>query len=117
MSWLVDNWYLCVAAIAACVMAIFAGIKFFKMPTVDQINMIKEWLKWAVTEAEKVLGDKTGALKLRYVYDLFIAKFPAFAKVITFETFSGYVDEALEWLRKQLESNKKVSNYVNNITE
>ena len=28
---------------------------------------VKEWLLWAVTQAEQYLGSGTGALKLRYV--------------------------------------------------
>ena len=37
---------------------------------------VKEWLLWAVTQAEQYLGSGTGALKLRYVYDLAVEAFP-----------------------------------------
>ena len=36
----------------------------------------KEWLLFAVTEAEKSLGGGTGELKLHVTYDAFIKRFP-----------------------------------------
>lgn len=75
---------------------------------------IKEWLLYAVTEAEKELGGGTGQLKLRQVYDLFVQRFPAVAAVISFDTFSGWVDEALEQMREMLAKNEQVAAYVEN---
>lgn len=112
MEWMINNWYLIVAAVAAIAGVISAAVKFFKTPTKEQLNCLKEWLKIAVIQAEKELGKKTGQAKLRYVYDLFLTKFSWLAKIITFEQFSAYVDEALEWVRDQLESNKAISNIV-----
>ena len=54
----------------------------------------------------------TGKLKLRQVYDAFLTKFPWLAPVITFEQFSGLVDDALEEMRKLLEDNKAVQQLV-----
>ena len=65
-----------------------------------------------MTEAEKELGSGTGQLKLRQVYDLFVQRFPAVAAVISFDTFSGWVDEALEQMREMLEQNQNVQKYV-----
>lgn len=102
MKWIVENWYLIVAALAA-VVAVGYGIYWFvKQPSATKIQNIKEWLKWAVTEAEKQLGSGTGQLKLRMVYNLAVEKFPWLLNVVTFETFSAWVDEALEWMRSQL---------------
>ena len=117
MEWLINNWYLIVAAVAVIAVIIFVAVKFFKMPTKEQINCLKEWLKLAVIQAEKELGEKTGQAKLRYVYDLFLTKFNWLAKVITFEQFSAYVDEALEWMRNQLESNEAIKNIVSGGTK
>ena len=64
--------------------------------------------------AEKELGGGTGKLKLRYVYDLFLTKFNWLAKVISFEQFSDLVDEALEEMKRLLESNNAVKEIVNN---
>ena len=49
---------------------------FVKRPHTEQLKSVKEWMLFAVTKAEKELGSGTGKLKLRYVYDMFIAKFP-----------------------------------------
>jgi hypothetical protein len=76
------------------------------------MNAIREWLLMAVTEAEKELGDGTGQLKLRYVYDLFVTRFPWAAKVVSFSTFSALVDEALVEMREMLDKNAAVKMYV-----
>lgn len=81
---------------------------------VNQKHKIIEWLKFAVTEAEKLLGEKTGQLKLRQVYDWFVEKFPVVAAFLPFKIFSGWVDIALQTMRKWLEDNKQVLNYVEN---
>ena len=87
-SFLIENWYFLVLILAVVVIAIIAIIKFFRQPSAEQMRKVKEWLLLAVIEAEKIFGGKTGEIKLRYVYDLFIMRFPAIAKVISFETFS-----------------------------
>ena len=113
MNWLIDNWYLLVGGVALIVVAGFAAYKFVGLPTKEQVIKIKEWLKYAVTMAEKELGGKTGQLKLRMVYDMFVSKFPSVAKLISFDTFASWVDDALEWMNKQLESNKAIETVVN----
>lgn len=112
MEWLMDNWFVVVGILALIVCVVFAIYHFFGLPTEKQITSIKEWLKYAVTLSEKELGGKTGQLKLRMVYDLFVSKFPTVAKVITFDTFSGWVDDALVWLNSQLSSNKAIETVV-----
>lgn len=112
MSFLVENWYLIIVAIAVVAVAIYAVYKFVKMPRSEQLSKLQEWLLWAVAEAEKVLGGGTGELKLRYVYDMFVARFSALAKIISFDTFSGLVDQALEKFRHLLETNEKIESYI-----
>ena len=63
-------------------------------------------------KAEKELGGGTGQIKLRYVYDMFVARFTWLARVISFEAFSMMVDEALERMKKMLESNKAMQTLV-----
>ena len=75
-------------------------------------NKVKEWLKLAVTFAEKELGSGTGQLKLREVYDWFLNMFPVFSKILPFFIFSKMVDNALEWMRLQLENNDNIKNFV-----
>lgn len=112
MNWLVDNWFLIVIlAAGVCCIGVFI-YKFLKKPTQEQIKTIKEWLLFACLEAEKELGSGTGQLKLRYVWDLFITRFPAISKVVSFEMFSSWVDAALEEMRKLLTENKAIREVV-----
>ena len=112
MEFLVNYWYFLVAAIATLAVAGYAVYAFIKRPTTEQIAKVKEWLLYAVTVAEKELGSGTGQIKLRYVYDMFIAKFPYLVKVIPFETFSILVDEALDKFRNMLDNNTNLQSYI-----
>lgn len=111
-AFLIENWYLIIALMAVIfVIGVFIG-KFLNLPTSEQINKCKEWLVWAVTQAEAELGGGTGQLKLRAVYDVFVQRFPAVAQAISFDTFSLWVDEALVDMREMLQNNKAVKNLV-----
>lgn len=112
MKFVVENWFLIIGLIALVTVAAYGVYVFIKRPTSEQIKSIKEWLLYAVTEAEKALGSGTGQLKLRYVYNMFIERFSYLAKFITFEMFSGLVDEALEEMKRLLETNKAMQNYI-----
>lgn len=112
MKWIIENWYILIALLAIVALFALGWVKFLKLPNSKQIEALKQWLIYACMEAEKILGSKTGLLKLRYVYDLFVGKFPWLAQIITFEYFSSLVDEALETVRKQLESNTAIKNLV-----
>lgn len=114
LNFFIENWYFIVTAIVMVVMAGVICWNFFKLPAKEQMAKVKEWLLYAVTEAEKELGGGTGQLKLRQVYDLFVQRFPAVAAVISFDTFSGWVDEALEQMREMLAKNENVAAYVEN---
>jgi hypothetical protein len=82
------------------------------MPTAQQLESLKEWLLFAVVSAEKEFGSGTGQIKLRYVYDKFVTKFPWLSKVISFSTFSTFVDEALDKMKDILADNKKLKDYI-----
>lgn len=109
MEWLIDNWYIIIAIIAGLAVIVAGIIAFFKLPLATQKEHIKQWLLWAVSAAERSLGSGTGQLKLREVYDKFITKFPFVSKLISFETFSNLVDEALEEMREMLDKNDNIS--------
>ena len=106
MNFIVENWYFIVLAVAVLIVSGIGIYTFINYTTNDKIKKVKEWLLYAVMEAEKEFGSSTGQIKLRYVYDLFIAKFQAISKVISFESFSLLVDESLEQFKKLLISNK-----------
>ena len=111
MDFFINNWYLIVAGAAVLAGAGYSVYVFVKRPHTEQLKSVKEWMLFAVTKAEKELGSGTGKLKLRYVYDMFIAKFPWLGKVISFEMVSMMVDDALDEMRAMLESNNAVKEY------
>lgn len=113
MEFLLSNGVLIIAAIAVIAVAGYAFYKFSTLPTESQILQVREWLLWAVSKAEKELGSGTGKLKLRYVYDMFLTKFPYLADIIDFNQFSYLVDEALDEFKEILNNNASVANYVN----
>lgn len=116
MEFIMDYWYIILAAIVFVTVGVVLAVRFFKKPSSEQIKKVKEWLLWAVLEAEKELGRGTGMLKLRYVYDLFISKFPWLAKIISFELFSALVDDALDEMRELLNKNDAAAEYVAGVT-
>lgn len=112
MEFILNNWFIIVAALAVGACAGIAIFHYFKLPTEEQLDKVREWLLWAVTEAEKELGGGTGQLKLRQVYDMFVARFGWVAKAISFQTFSDLVDDALVEMRDMLEKNEAVQAHV-----
>ena len=85
---------------------------WLKAPRSEQIEKVKEVLIYWVIQAEKELGGGTGLVKLRFVYDLFVSRFPALSKFIAFEVFSDWVDEALEVMRVMIEENESLEKYI-----
>ena len=79
---------------------------------VNQKTKVIEWLKYAVVEAEKLLGSGTGQLKLRQVYDWFCEKFPVIAAIMPFPVFSAWVDVALDTMKKWLEIGNPIGDYI-----
>ncbi len=77
----------------------------------------KNWLVWAVSEAEKVLGSGTGQLKLRLVYDMAVARFPIVAKLIPFKLFSNMVDAALKIMNEMIKNNASIAEAITNQIE
>ena len=98
--------------ILAAIVLIGGIVWFVKLPLQTKIKNLKEWLKWAVVEAEKALGSGTGQLKLRMVYDMAVSKFSWLEKFITFEQFSKWVDDALVWMNEQLSKNESTKKYI-----
>lgn len=97
-----------IVAILICILV--AG--FLKLGKDKQIKIINEWLLLAVIKAEKELGDGTGQVKLRYVYDLFIDKFRFASMFISFNQFSILVDAALVIMKEMVSNNDQIKNYI-----
>lgn len=117
MDFLIENWFVIFAVIALVIGIVIAIVKFIKSGNAAQLANLKEWLLYATIEAEKALGSGTGKLKLRTVYDMFLAKFPWLAKIITFDRFSELVDDALENMNDLLATNSAVQSYVGSSEE
>ena len=107
-----NNVLLAIIGVAVFTVVVYGIYVFLNKPTNIQIQQIQEWLLYAVAKAEKELGSGTGQLKLRYVYDMFIARFPYLVRFISFEAFSGLVDEALDIFRDMIKQNKNVNKYI-----
>lgn len=112
MTNLFADWVLIVAALVVIGMSFYVMWSFSRKPREEQIEQLKEWLLYAVTRAEQIYGSSTGQLKLRYVYDLFVQRFPALSNVISFAWFSKLVDDALEQMRGMLSTNKVIKAIV-----
>lgn len=112
MDALLEYWPLIFAALAAVAVGGYLARDFVSRPTGEQIEAVKEWLLYATTQAEKELGSGTGQLKLRQVYDLFLQRFPLVSRAIPFDLFSGWVDEALERMKRLLATNAAVQSYI-----
>lgn len=113
MEFVLNYWHIILAAIAAVVAGIVLIVRFAKKPAAEQVAKVKEWLLWAVLSAEKEFGSGTGKLKLRSVYDLFASRFPWVAKVVSFATFCGWVDEALDTVEDWL-TDGNIAEYIEN---
>ena len=112
MDKLVENWILIVLLISVICIAIDVVSKFIKLPSKEQEKKAKEWLLFAVTKAEMEMGGGTGALKLHYVYDMFVKRFPALAKIVKYERFEEWVKMALVRMDIMLQDSEKTRELV-----
>lgn len=94
--------------ILTLVIFVIAGVLYF----VGQKNKAKDWLIWAVSQAEAQLGGGTGKLKLRYVYDSFIKQFPVFSTFVTFTVFEEWVNQALVIMKYYIETNNAIADVI-----
>lgn len=111
MEFIMENWYFILAGAVLLATGIIVTVRFFKQPSGEQVKKVKEWLLVACLSAERQFGSATGQLKLHSVYDLFLVRFPWLAQIVSFETFSGWVDESLETMEEWLK-NDNIAEYV-----
>ena len=110
--WLINNLDVIIGIICLILVGGFAIYKFLLLGKEQQIHKIKEWLLYAVIQAEQALGNGTGKVKLRFVYDMFVSKFKVISLLVSFDEFSGMVDEALDIMRDMLNNNEAVKQYI-----
>lgn len=114
MKAVVENWAITVSVVVTVAVAALAIYQFFLLPTDKQKEKVKEWLVWACIESEKALQSGTGQAKLRRVYNAFIAvrAFSWLSRIISFDTFSAYVSEALVEAKKMIINSESLAVYV-----
>lgn len=98
--------------IAVCMLAA-AMIMLVVRMIIDKEFSVQRWLIGAVAEAEKLIGSGNGQKKLKRVYEMFNARFPAFSVFVSFDTFSRWVDIALDMTENLLTSEKENVNGEN----
>ena len=69
--------------------------KFIKKSKAQKMQMVKDWLLYAIAMAERELGSGTGRIKLGQVYEQFLLVFPQLQHFISFDTFAKMVDDVL----------------------
>lgn len=112
MEWLSNNYVLVIGLIVIGAGAGITAYNFIKKTNERRIEAIKQWLKYAVTVAETAMQGGTGALKLQYVWSMATAQFPVITKLLTFEQFSKMVDEALVWMKDQIQKNPNIAEII-----
>ncbi len=112
MEWIINNWSFLVIVLCAIGVFVWYTKKFVELPSEEQLAKVREWLLFTVMIVEKEYSSGTGALKLRAAYNEFCRVFPSLVPIISFELFSGLVDEALEQMKHILETNKDIEFYV-----
>lgn len=112
MDFLIEHWYTILLVIVFLVGGTISVLRFTKLSAAERYDKIRGWLLQAVMLAEREFGSGTGKLKLSAVYDKFCERFPWFAKIITFELFSKYVDDALDEMRSILQKNEAIAQIV-----
>lgn len=95
-----------------CLISLIAALLIF-IAIRSENRIIRNWLLLAVSEAEKELGSGTGKQKLKRVYLWFTERFPVASFFVAFETFSGWVDAALQVMEKILENGEGINNGKN----
>ena len=107
MDWTqVGIWLIVLAAV------IYSVVRFLRMPSEEQVRIIKECLLNWVVQAEAELGSGSGKVKLSEVYGQFVTAFPIIKNAVSFEQFSAWVDDALEQMRDMLKTNPNLRDVV-----
>ena len=115
VMWIANNWMVIIGLVALVAAVVLAILAFIKLPTSAQKEKVQKCLLAWVIQAEKELGGGTGKVKLSTVYGTFVTAFPILKNFISFETFSLWVDDALEEMRKLLEQNENLKQVVEGI--
>lgn len=106
---MINNFAFWIVLFVICfALGMFLG-KFIKKSREEKIQVVKNWLLYAVAMAEKELGSGTGRIKLGQVYEQFLLVFPQLQHVISFDMFAKLVDDVLIEFQELVEENVTIA--------
>lgn len=106
---MINNFAFWIVLFVICfALGMFLG-KFIKKSREEKIQVVKNWLLYAVAMAEKELGSGTGRIKLGQVYEQFLLVFPQLQRVISFDMFAKLVDDVLIQFQELVEENVTIA--------
>ena len=106
---MINNFAFWIVLFVICfALGMFLG-KFVKKSREEKIQVVKNWLLYAVAMAERELGSGTGRIKLGQVYEQFLLVFPQLQRVISFDMFAKLVDDVLIQFQELVEENVTIA--------
>lgn len=106
---MINNFAFWIVLFVICfALGMFLG-KFVKKSREEKIQVVKNWLLYAVAMAEKELGSGTGRIKLGQVYEQFLLVFPQLQRFISFDMFAKLVDDVLIQFQELIEENVTIA--------
>lgn len=112
MEFIIEHWYTIALILVFIGGGVISVVKFAGLSKNKKYESVQGWLLQAVLMAEREFGAGTGKLKLSSVYAEFCKQIPWLAKIIPFETFSKWVDNALEDMKDILAKNNAIAQIV-----
>lgn len=111
--WIIENWLLVFVIICIAGCFIIYSKKFLRLPTYEQIKVIKDFIYTLVLSAEKELGSSTGQAKLAIVIQQFYSTCPIdLRRLISEKTIIEFIEESVERMKKYFESNPEVKENI-----
>lgn len=106
---MINNFAFWIVLFVICfALGMFLG-KFIKKSREEKIQVVKNWLLYAVAMAERELGSGTGRIKLGQVYEQFLLVFPQLQRFISFDMFAKLVDDVLIQFQELVEENVTIA--------
>lgn len=106
---MINNFAFWIVLFVICfALGMFLG-KFVKKSREEKIQVVKNWLLYAVAMAERELGSGTGRIKLGQVYEQFLLVFPQLQRFISFDMFAKLVDDVLIQFQELVEENVTIA--------
>ena len=113
IKFIVEYWFVLLLIISGVSVAGVALYRFLKLPTSEQITIIKDFIYDLVLAAERELGDATGQAKFAKVISWFYSKCPfdirrLFPEALIME----FIEEAVQRMKEYFERNPKAKENI-----